>query len=151
MVVDNIKNKEIYYGLHPNFKKAFDFIEKALKENREVAKYEIDGKNVYAFIQEYEGKKPHEKFEGHKNYIDIQFIASGKEIMECAEIDGCKTMTEYNPEKDVAFYTCNGIRTKIEAKDGDFAIFFPNDIHKPGIKFADGIKVKKIVVKVLMA
>ncbi len=41
MVFDNLKNCELYYGMHPRFREAFDFIKKATAENLEIGKYEI--------------------------------------------------------------------------------------------------------------
>ena len=150
MVFDNIKNKDLYLAMHPSFKAAFNYIEKVVRDGEEVGKYEIDGRTVHAMVQEYEGKEDHPKYEGHRRYIDIQFILSGKEIMDYANIAECDVMTEYNADKDVEFFTCDGIKTRIEAQSGDFAIFYPEDIHKPGIKYEDGTMIKKIVVKVLV-
>ena len=148
MIFDTLKNAELYYGCHDGFKKGFDFIKKVIADGTEVGKYEIDGKNVWASVQAYDPKEPHEKFEAHKNYIDIQFIVSGKEYMECAYIDNCELMTEYNPEKDVAFYTASGDKVRLDCEANTFAIYFPEDVHKPGIKLVDGVSVKKVVVKV---
>lgn len=148
MIIDNFKNRETYYACHKGFKIGFDFIKNAIKENLEQGKYEIDGKNVYASIQEYTTKPDSEKFEGHRNYIDIQYILSGQETMECAEIDQCETITPYNDEKDVEFFVCNGFKSKMEFGKDDYAIFFPNDIHKPGVMLDAQSPVKKIVVKV---
>lgn len=150
MIFDNLKNKDLYLGMHPGFKTAFDFIEKVTAAPMEVGKYELDGKAVYAMVQEYEGKEDHEKFEAHQKYIDIQYILAGKEKMESAAHAACEVMKEYDEARDVGYFTCHGQKVAIEAGDGDFAIFYPHDVHKPGIKYADGITVKKIVVKVLL-
>lgn len=148
MIFDSIKNRKLYEVMHSGIKLGFDFIEKVINEGAEVGKYEIDGKNVYAMVQEYEGKENHEKFEAHKNYADIQFVLSGREIMESAKPEFCSPMNEYNPEKDVQHFTCNGLKTVIEAGENDFAIFFPDDVHKPGIRYAEGEIIRKVVVKV---
>ena len=91
MIFDNIKNKELYLSINDGFKAGFDFIEKAIKENLPVGKYEIDGKKVWASVQEYLSKDE-AKAEAHRNYIDIQYIVSGKESMLNANIDLCKTV-----------------------------------------------------------
>ena len=56
MILDTMKNKELYYKLGEGFKKGFEFIEKCKAEGIEVGKYEIDGKNVFANVQEYNSK-----------------------------------------------------------------------------------------------
>ena len=147
MIFDNIKNKELYINLHPLFRAAFEFMESA--GEKEPGTYEIDGKNIYAMVQEYVGKEPNEKFEAHKKYIDVQYIISGKENMEVTAKNMCQPMSDYNEEKDAQYYTCHGLKTKIQAGEGDFAVFYPEDVHKPGIKLNDGT-IKKVVVKILL-
>ena len=152
MIFDNIKNCKTYYGAHPKFEKAFSFIEKAFSENLEVGKYEIDGKEIYAFIQEYESKLiENSLFEGHENYIDIQCIMEGREIMGNMEISNAVIRTEYNPERDFAIYERNEFATYCVAGRGDFSVFFPQDIHSPGVSYKnEPSKIRKIVVKVHM-
>lgn len=146
MIFDNAKNKELYYKMHDGFKSGFEFIEKAIKEKLPVGKYEIDGKNVWASVQEY-NSKDEAKWEAHKNYIDIQYIVSGRELMEYADINTCEQFIPYNEEKDVEFFSATSQADLICEKD-TFAIFFPNDVHKPGLKINENTPVSKIVVKV---
>jgi len=150
MIFDNLKNASLYYSNHKNFEKGFDFIKKALKENLPAGKYEIDGKDLYASILEYDTKKNADgKTEGHRNYIDIQFIVWGEEVIKDADISKVQLKTDYNPDKDVEFYYDTDKFSLLTLESGDFAIFFPCDIHKPSIAVNDNpAPVKKIVVKV---
>ncbi|MBQ4160790.1 MAG: YhcH/YjgK/YiaL family protein [Clostridia bacterium] len=146
MIFDTLKNKALYYGCHKDFEKSFNFIEKAIRENLPLGKYEIDGENVFANIQSYEPTPDNDVYEGHRNYIDIQFIVSGNEFMECAEIDTCTSTKPYAP--DCELFKANGNTAKLECGANTFAIFFPNDIHKPSKILNPNEVVKKIVVKV---
>lgn len=150
MIFDNIKNCEMYYGVNPKFKKAFEFIKKAVEENVEVGKYEIEGKDIYASVQNYDSKlKENSSFEGHNNYIDIQYIIDGREIMGVMEIAHAEVRDEYNPDKDVTFYKDSETASCCVAGKGDFCIFYPHDIHRPGMAFNNiPSNVRKIVVKV---
>jgi len=150
MIFDNIKNCKTYYGLNPKFEIAFDFIKKALKENLDIGKYEIDGKDIYASIEGYNSKlKENSVFEGHENYIDIHFIMEGYEMIGSMEIANAIIKNEYDPEKDIAFYEKSDIASYCVARQGDFCIFHPHDIHSPGVAFNNiPLKVKKIVVKI---
>ena len=148
MIFDSIKNRAVYEKINPNFTLAFDFIEKVMREGAEVGKYEISGSDVFAMVQEYEPKEDSGVFEAHKKYIDIQFILSGKEHMECAKPENCAVTDPYEDSRDAALYSCDGYRASLDCEAGDFAVFFPHDIHKPGVKLTDGEKVRKIVVKV---
>ena len=149
MIFDNIKNCELYYGSHKNFKSGFDFIKKAVEENLPVGKYELDGKELYASVQEYNSKLPENgKFEGHENYIDIQYVVSGVEVIEVADISKAISNIPYNPEKDCEFYEDIPNAHKCVVGEGDFGVFFAHDIHKPGMALNDSVPIKKIVVKV---
>lgn len=150
MVFDNLKNCELYYSLHPRFREGFEFIKKAIAENLEAGKYEIDGKELWASVQEYTSKLECDaKAEAHKNYIDIQYIVSGVEVIAGFDIARATPKSEYNDVKDVMFYEDDANATKGILNADEYGIFFPNDVHKPGMCL-DGKQdtVKKIVVKV---
>ncbi len=151
MIFDTIKNCEKYFPLHKNFEKAFEFIKKAVEEELPVGRYELDGKNLFALVQEYTTKNPVDaKCEAHKNYIDIQYIVSGEERMEAFDISKATLKTEYNEEKDVVFFEDSEKAISSVFESGEYAIFFPWDVHKPGMSFGKTPKgVKKIVVKLL--
>ena len=89
MIIDRIQNRAYYEGMHPDFSLAFDWIERAMREEPPTGRYALDGDRVYAMVQEYEGKEDHEIFEGHRRYLDIQFILSGRESMEAATPAAC--------------------------------------------------------------
>lgn len=150
MIVDNLSNLKMYYGLNEKFEKAFEFIKKATEENLPIGKYEIVGTEVYGLVQEYTSKTEEQgKFEGHREYIDIQYIISGIERIEVIDISKAKVTTEYDYMKDIEFYDNNERKVNLVLEDGEYAIFYPNDIHKPGMTFGDTpTTVKKIVVKV---
>ncbi|MBQ8427549.1 MAG: YhcH/YjgK/YiaL family protein [Clostridia bacterium] len=150
MIKDNLNNCALYFGANMNFEKAFNFIKTAIKEDLPVGKYEIDGTNVYALIQEYTSKLSGDaKNEGHRNYIDIQFVINGEEVIEVCDISLSKIKTDYNPEKDVEFYFDAEKPTTCILNKGEYTILFPQDVHKPCIALNENqAPVKKIVVKV---
>lgn len=150
MIFDSLKNCKQYYSINGKFEQAFDFIKKATEENLPVGKYEIDGKELYASVQEYNTKSITDaKFEGHRNYIDIQYIIYGIERVDVVDISKATLNSEYNEIKDVEFYKDNDKSNNCVIESGEYGIFLPHDIHKPGIAY-NGISssVKKIVVKV---
>ena len=71
MIIDNLKTASRYAAMCEGLAKGFSFIERAKKENLAVGKYEIDGDNVFAMVQEYDTKVA-SKTESHLKYIDIQ-------------------------------------------------------------------------------
>ena len=148
MIIDKLENSSKYISAHKGFAEAFAFLQKAAAENLPVGRYEIDGDNVFAFIQEYTSKTE-SAFETHKNYIDIQFVFSGVEVIEVTDIANMKEAIPYSPEKDVTFYDDYDKATVAVIESGAYGIFFPWDAHKPGLAFkGNPDEVKKIVVKV---
>lgn len=150
MIIDNKKNKELYYNVHPLFRAAFEFIEKIEDENLAPGCYELDGKKLFVNVSEYELGENAGIYEAHGKYIDIQYIIKGKEVFNCTKESECEVTQAFDEKIDAALYSCNGMRTRIEAGEGDFAIFYPQDIHNPGVKYADGIKIKKAIAKVML-
>ena len=102
---------------------------------------------MFALVQEYETKNDSDaKLEAHKKYIDVQYIISGEELIGITPLINQTPCKEYDAEHDYALYddTCSFV--KITAQQ--FAILFPEDLHKPGIKISNPSKVKKVVIKV---
>jgi YhcH/YjgK/YiaL family protein len=147
MIVDKTDNLKQYAHLGSEFQKAFAFVtdpELMLLDN---GKYEIDGDNVFALVSEYKTRDEIDgKFEAHKKYIDIQFLQKGTELIGYAPFKEQEIVTGYNQEKDIIFFT--GEKSFIKMERGMFAVFFPYELHMPGIKSIIREDVKKIVVKV---
>ena len=136
-------------GIEGRYAKAVDFLKSHDLKTLDNGKYEIDGKNVYANVMEYDTVPWEEaKYESHKNYTDIQYIIEGCEVMTYAPVDQLKVSVPYNAEKDAALYDNSVAGLRIPVHAGEFVVFCPWDGHKP--KAADGApaQVKKIVVKI---
>jgi biofilm protein TabA len=146
MIIDTLANAGKYKGMHKLFAKAFDYINSVSLEAIEPGKYPIDGPELHASVSLKDGLKAADaKFEAHNNYIDIQVCPSGTEQIGWKPRNTCvNPKGEYNTEKDVIFYN-DAPDTYFNLKAGQFAIFFPEDVHAPMI--GDG-PIKKLVVKV---
>ena len=147
MIKDNIKNAKEYYYLGQRFQKGFEYLENTDILNLENGKYEIEGDDIFVSVQDYQTKPLNEgKFEAHRKYADIQFLAKGNEKMGFGDIENFKPNTFYDDAKDIIFLEGRG--DFIEVKSGDFVIFMPQDAHMPCIENNDSVYVKKAVVKV---
>lgn len=146
MIIDTLENADKYINLHLRFAKAFEFIKGQNLETMEPGKFEIDGKDLHAVVSLKDGAKKEEaKFEAHNNYIDIQVCPTGKEQFGWKPRNKVNYIKEeYNAEKDVIFYN-DKPDTYFELSAGQFAIFYPEDVHAPMI--GEG-PIKKLVVKV---
>ena len=69
MIYDSKENLDFYRGLGKNYETAVDFLQKTDLEAIEPGKYEVDGKEVYVNVTEYETKAWEDcKFETHEHY-----------------------------------------------------------------------------------
>ena len=149
MILDKLENAALYEGISENLKKGFDFLKNTDLLSTEIGRYEIDGNTVFALVSEYDSKKPEDcKLEAHQVYADIQFIVSGREAIGFATLNNQTVTVEYNPDKDIVFFS--GEATPLIMEAGMFAVFFPQDTHRPCMQIDGPEKVKKVVVKVRM-
>jgi YhcH/YjgK/YiaL family protein len=148
MIADTLKNRGQYASISPRIKAGFDYLAKTDFSKIAAGKYEIDGSNLFALVQEYDSiTKEQGKWECHKNYIDIQYIVEGVEQIGVQNIDFLKVTTEYNPEKDIAFLSGDG--DFVTLSKGSYGVFFPQDAHMPKVAPGDKPgKVKKVVLKI---
>jgi YhcH/YjgK/YiaL family protein len=147
MIIDKIENAKLYYNLSERIKKSFDYIMQTDLKNLQPSKHEIDGKNIFALVSEYETKLESEgKLEAHRKYIDVQYVIEGEELMGYVPLGNQNILEPYKKENDIIFFKGDKSFTKVSA--GMFAIFFPTDVHMPGICVERKSAVKKLVIKV---
>ena len=147
MIVDSIANKDLYASHHPNVRKALEFLASKSAQELELGRHEIDGDAVYALVQTYETTPESEKkFEAHREYIDVQYVKTGNEILYYMNTDRMVVSDEYDPEKDCLFLS-DIDSVPVLLSDGDFVILHPHDAHKPGCDAGASSTVSKIVVK----
>ena len=148
MIVDTLQNAKKYCSVHPLFAKAFEYINKTDLNNIEMGRYEIDGDNLKAIFSNKKGMTAAEsiaKFECHDKHIDIQLCINGNETIGWKPRKDCvKQNGGYNIEKDVQLYH-DEPDMYFQLSDGQFGIFFPEDVHAPMIGDRE---IKKLVIKV---
>lgn len=113
--------------------------------------YEIDGRNVFARVNTYDTEpKAERRPEKHNDYIDVQFVAAGSEAIWYTPLTKDCVETENKAAKeDVIFYAEPGEKNCAVLNAGDFAIFFPWELHRPNCSVGENpAHVQKIVVKV---
>ena len=89
--------------------------------------------------------------EAHKNFIDVQFVAEGEEVMGwCPLSPDLKITVPYDENKDVVFYNSLTPESSVMLTDRNYAVLFPMDVHRPcgSLEDDEPSRVTKIVVKV---
>jgi YhcH/YjgK/YiaL family protein len=149
MIIDSLANASKYSSIHPLFAKAFEYIKATDLANIEIGKYDI-AEGLKAIFSDKKGMTAAEsiaKFECHDKNIDIQLCISGKETIGWKPRQSCTVPKgEYNAEKDVSFYD-DAPDMYFQLTNGQFAIFFPEDVHAPMIAADDNL-IRKLVIKV---
>lgn len=127
--------------------KVFAFMRTQDLEHMAPGKYPIDGDNAYAMISQGRTKLMDSvKWESHRQYIDLHYVIAGKEKIGVAPI-GKATVTEpFTDKSDNAHYTATG--PFYVAEPGTFFLFFPHDLHRPGIAVPGTPEDKKLVIKI---
>jgi len=150
MITSTLSQLHWYKSISPNFEKAIQYSLSADFTAMEPGKYQIDGENIFAIVNEYTTKPLSEcDPESHQDYADIQIIISGTERFGYTPLTDQPAATPYNPEKDVTLYDLpEETMNYITLPAGQFIIFFPSDIHQPEIFLHQPGLVKKVVVKV---
>lgn len=121
-------------------------------QNMENGRYEIDGDNIFMQVMDAQTQSLEErKIESHRKYIDVQVVLCGKEILGFGVANENLEIVEEIEERDIIFYKALENETLIKATEGCFNIFFPDDIHRPGVLYDEAMVIKKAVVKVLYA
>ena len=147
MILDSIENSKRFEGLHPLLKPAFDYIKSTDFTKMEDGKYEFGENGIMSVtISSFNGKSKTDAFiEAHKKYIDIQVPLLGIEKIGWKPGDQLMEVSvPYDEAEDLTFYIDRPTAfTKIYP--GQFAIYFPEDGHAPGI--GQGF-IRKAVIKI---
>ncbi len=148
MIYDTLANSPLYFPVHPEFKKVFKFITGRNLSKLALGRHEIGRNGTFALVQEYMTKDESEGFiECHRKYIDVQYVAAGREKVGIAAKSKCTEETKYDKEKD--FQKLRGRTDFITLEPAMFTVFFPEDGHMPCITSGKRkSKVRKIVFKV---
>jgi YhcH/YjgK/YiaL family protein len=150
---ESVNQREFAISYHRNperWNQAFALLAKENLQNLGKGRYELEGTNLFATVDEYVPKMMTEaQFEAHRVYADIQVVVSGKEQIGLTPYDATVITIPYDEERDIMFMSAAEAKDLI-ASPGRFFLFFPNDAHRPSVRVHenDSSLVKKVVVKV---
>ena len=148
MIYDTLKNIAAYKGISVHMDRAIDFILGADFDSLSADRFEVDGSNVFGFIQEPTLRSPAEaQFEAHRKYADIQIALTDGEIMNILPLERVEKWEDFNTEKDIGFSCVEEKGVSLPLNAGEFMILFPQDAHMPCLKGC-AEKTRKVVIKV---
>ena len=140
-------------NLHKTLVKGLEYLAKTDLAALPKGKYEIEGKDIYVAINEYE-TQPREvrRAEAHVDYLDIQYVISGQEMIAYSLLSADnEVLSDELAAKDAIFYKTVQHETELVMTEGMYAVFFPWDVHRPNCVLNEATNVKKAVVKIKMS
>jgi len=151
MFVGNLENLDKLYYLSPKLKEALAYIRDNNLVEAAPGTIELQGRDLFINIEENEmAPKEERKPEAHKKYLDIQLVLEGAESIGVAVTNtDNQILHEYDEEKDIMFFEDTRKENMVDLFPGDFAILFPEDIHRPRclVKGSRSGRSKKAIVK----
>jgi biofilm protein TabA len=150
MILDVFEKGQKNYAI-PYLKEIADFISSRDCTKIPDGEIEILERNLFVRVAEYEtGRAEEKKFEAHTLHADLQFIASGSETMGYSLDEKPKPVTRYDAQADIQFFEPSS-ESSLFVTEGQFVVFFPGELHKPGcLVNGTPTKVKKLVFKIRM-
>ena len=147
MICDTLQHLTRYKGLCKNLDTAIDYLPSHDPASLPLGRTEVDGENVFinvmdANLQPMEGSHP----EYHRLYADLQLDLTGGEGWGYETEPGTE-VKPYSP--DIGFKDSPDAVTGTLG-GGRFVLFFPGELHKPGVAQPDCRNVRKAVVKIRM-
>lgn len=152
MIFSSIYAKDVTHTYPEAIRKALEYLRTNDFVTMEPGVYEIQGKEIYAQVFDAQTKPAEEvRPEAHEKYVDVQFLASGKERLGFTSDTGRYEVEERLDDRDLIFFKSVENEGYIEAVPGCYSMFFPSDIHRPALISGEPMTVRKVVVKVSVA
>jgi len=146
MILDSLSSSTRYERLSPAFARAFAWLRSVDPSTLPDGKTILDGDLFVLVHRGLSQPLAQVKWEAHRKYADIQYVASGAETIFWEALERTAP-GEYLADKDyVPIQSDTG--TELTVSAGRFAVFFPEDAHRPGVLIPGSEPVVKLVVKV---
>ncbi len=147
MIFDRLEYAKLYHGLSPGIARGFDYLRTTDLRQLPPGRVEIDGESMFAMVVDEPTRIRSDcKWESHRRYHDIQYVVDGEEVMGFASLDQMRVVEPFKESLDYAFYEGDG--QYITVRPGFFALFAPQDVHRPSMAVTTPMRVRKVVIKI---
>ena len=143
MIVCPWKDLKRYAAVIPGLEEAMEAADKL--QSMEPATIPLSGSNK--ILVQKVTTKPWEGalLEAHREFLDIQYIVKGKEVVGWAPVDTLTPTEEYNAAKDKCMYA--GECAPVAIAEGYCYVVYPEDAHAPSVHLDETHQVSKLVIK----
>ena len=149
MIYDSLENLKRYTNV-----KCIDKINKFIIEN-DISNLphgdiEINGEELFVKVLRYKPSEADDNFfETHNDYMDVQIVFEGVELMQFVQPKFTKETNEFQLNGDFTFFKASNQVSDLVVGEKEFTIFFPGEPHKPGCIYSNNkSEILKIVFKV---
>jgi len=148
--LDNLNSNKWISGMdHCN--RIIDLIENTDFTKKDDGVYKTDSEDFYYIISTYNTSDNMEEkpAEAHRKYIDLQYILYGEEKIGYADHRNPGiSLKEYDGKNDVELFSRIENESFFILKKDMYAVFFPEDVHRPGLANKEARSVRKVIFKV---
>jgi biofilm protein TabA len=150
MILDTHDNLPRYAGLFRGVdpQPLFDWL-KICRDAPLGEKVEFAGDKLFAKTMRLDtGARDAFKWETHREYIDLQYILGGGEVIEWAPAAKLVADVAYDEKTDFQFYAPAEADALLRMQDGLFTFLFPADGHKPLVADGANRHIHKAIAKI---
>lgn len=151
MIYSNITAKHSNGAYSAQVMRAIEYCGKTDFSQMKDGRYPIDDDFIVQ-VNERTTKPKEQNFpEVHKEFVDFQFMYQGKDFIGFYPDEANNEIAENHLEEfDTIFYKENPEVTEqmLPMHEGDFAVFFPEDVHRPLCQMDGPEDIKIIVIKI---
>ena len=147
--LDNLNSNKLTCMDH--FNEIIKLIETTDFTKKDDGVYKTDSEDFYYIISTYNTSDSMEEkpAEVHRKYIDLQYILYGEEKIGYADYKNSRiSLKEYDGKNDVELFSRIENESFFILKKDMYAVFFPEDIHRPGLTNKEVRGVRKVIFKV---
>lgn len=146
MIFDRLEHLHTYARENAGLKEVERFLRENAVEELAEGRYEL-GHGVYCTVSE-SATREDGLYEVHRRYADVQLMIRGSERIDWAALADADVHHPYDEERDMQLVDCPAEDSvALVLKRGTFAVFYPQDAHKPLMRIQDS-QVRKLVFKI---
>ncbi|MEV5029366.1 YhcH/YjgK/YiaL family protein [Paenibacillus sp. LPE1-1-1.1] len=153
MIVGDIQHLAQEIQFYPQaVRRALEHLLSGGLADKEPGRYELAEEGLmYAFVQQIVTQPSSEqRLESHSTYVDIQYVVSGEERIDFIRLSDHLVVEEQDlAVRDIVYYArMENQESSLVLTQGQFAVFYPSDIHRPCCAVDEPGELKKIVIKI---
>ncbi|CAM4241534.1 YhcH/YjgK/YiaL family protein [Paenibacillus alkaliterrae] len=153
MIVGDMRQLAQEILLYPQaVRRALEYLISGGLADREPGRYELAaGGLMYALVQQIVTQPSNvHRLESHDTYLDIQYVVSGEERIDFIRLTDQLVVEEQDlAVRDIVYYArMENQESSLVLTQGQFAVFYPSDAHRPCCAVNEPGELKKIVIKI---